>query len=306
MHTPAISVSDTLSAYFDALAQDPDPEGVREAEASLSNLVEVLEKGEGNQGVDRAAFDLFLQGLAARVDGGQSLAQLELEDLWSAARCQGGDTRALARFDRRCIDTLASVIARIDPSPSFLDEVKQQVRTKLLVAPEPGTAPKIARYAGRGPLAAWVRVVAVREALNLKRGRSGWAGHGGVSSDEMLDVEASVTSPELGLVKAQYRLEFERAFRGAMAELSPEQRNLLRHHYLHGLGVDAIGSIYGLHRSSVARRIKKARATLLATTRRTLALRLATDREDFDRLLALIASRIDLSIERHLQPSSPG
>src|SRR5690606_26911233 len=118
--------------------------------------------------------------------------------------------------------------------------------------------------------------------------------------EALLDVGASVTSPELGLVRERYRVEFEAAFREAMAGLQAEQRNLLRHHYLHGLTLDQLSSLYALHRSSVARRILRARQELLAATRRLLAARLQASRGELEELMALIESRIDLSIERHL------
>lgn len=260
-------------------------------EPSLARAVEALADSWGAPLVD---LDALFDTLRRREGTGPASAEV-LADLYLAQRCAAHDGAALERFDARCIETLDAVLARVDPSSTFIDDIKQRVRTKLLVAT--GEAPpRIYSYAGRGPIDAWVRVIAVREATSAKRSERPWAD----SADPILDVEASLTSPELGLVKEQFRVEFERAFTEAMAELEPEQRNLLRHHYLHGLSFDEIGGIYALHRSSVGRRIDKARKTLLATTRRLLAARLATDRAEFERLLELIASRIDLSIERHL------
>lgn len=294
-----------LSAYFDAL----EPLDAT-CEARLRDqLTGALAQLEANWGGELRGLSGFLSSIARRVRAscdaeGQAagsalaatFASLEFDDLYLAARCAEHDGEAIERLEVRCIQPLDGVIGRVDPSPTFVDDIKQKVRTKLLLA-EPGSAPRILAYAGRGPIDAWVRIIAVREAISEKR-RSR---HQLDSDPELLDVEASVTSPELGLVKQQFRVEFERAFREAMTGLNPEQRNLLRHHYLHGLSFDEIGRIYSLHRSSVARRISKARKTLLAETRRTLAARLATDRAEFEQLLELIASRIDLSIERHLE-----
>ena len=57
---------------------------------------------------------------------------------------------------------------------------------------------------------------------------------------------------------------------------------------------------HGWNGSRAARRIDKARKELLAGTRRRLQIQLAMDRSDFDQLMGLIASRLDLSIERFL------
>jgi RNA polymerase sigma-70 factor (ECF subfamily) len=245
------------------------------------------------------AFFLRLAGELADAADVDELQRRHLVDLYVADRCAHGDAAAIAWVERTCVAPLGPAIGRIDSSPVFVDEIRQRVRTKLLVAIG-ARPPRIAEYAGRGPLGAWVRVVAVREALAARRQR----GHEAPRGDALLDVGASVTSPELGLVKEQYRVEFEEAFRAALAELTAEQRNLLRHHYLHGLTLDQIAGLYGMHRSSVARRIAKTRSGLLSATRRGLMSRLATSQVEFDELMALIASRIDLSIERHLAVSA--
>ncbi len=241
---------------------------------------------------EASSIDAFVATLAERV-GAAELDGLHVVDLYGAERCAQGDAAAIAWFERTCIAPLGPALGRIDPSPVFVDELRQRVREKLLVAADSRGA-RITEYAGRGPLGAWVRVVAVREALAARR-RSGRA-----ACDELLDIGANITSPELGLVKEQYRAEFQRAFAEALAELSAEQRNLLRHHYLHGLTLDQLANLYEMHRSSVARRIAKTRSGLLSATRRALMARLATSPAEFEELMGLIASRIDLSIERHL------
>ena len=62
------------------------------------------------------------------------------------------------------IDT---ALTRLGREPMFVDEVRQVLRTKLLVGD--GAPPKIADYSGRGPLDGWVRAAAVRAAIDLKR-----------------------------------------------------------------------------------------------------------------------------------------
>lgn len=225
-----------------------------------------------------------------------ALAELHVGDLWLAFSARTGDSGAVTRFEREFVAPLGPTIRRIDSSESFVDEVRQRVRAKLLVA-EPGQSPRLDRYRGRGELATWVRVVAAREALSMVRGNKRRAAG---DDEDLLALEATTTGPELGAVKEQYREAFGAAFRAAIGELSAEQRNVLRLHYLHGLTVDELGGLLKVHRSSAARRVAKARAELLATTRRKLLAHLQLGRHDFDDLMQLIASRIDVSIERHL------
>ncbi len=224
------------------------------------------------------------------------LARLYAVDLHLAYAARRGDARAVQRFERLHVAGLGSVVARVDSSSSFADEVKQRLRTKLLVA-EGGETPKLAHYTGQGELNTWVRVVAIREALDSVRSDRRRALQ---SDDALLAMEANATGPEMLTFKQQYRAQFGAAFQDALAQLTAAQRNVLRLHYVHGLSIDRLGKVLQVHRSNAARRVAKARDALLSGTRRLLHARLSIDRREFDQLMALVASRIDLSIERFL------
>jgi RNA polymerase sigma-70 factor, ECF subfamily len=225
-----------------------------------------------------------------------AVSRVHVVDLHLALACRLGHARALVRFEREHMSSLDAAIGRVDPATAFIDETKQRIRTKLLVA-EGNEPPKIAHYTGQGPLHTWMRIVAVREALSSVRAQRRRAF---VSDDELLAIEASATGPELGALKQQYRGQFSAAFETALEQLEPAQRNLLRLHYLHGLSIDELAVLLRIHRSSAARRIVKTRELLLAGTRRSLQARLAIGRRDFEQLMGLVASRLDLSIERFL------
>ena len=173
-------------------------------------------------------------GLAAAV------SRVHAVELHLAFACRQGHAGALGRFDREYVATLGAAIGRVDASAAFVEEIKQRLRTKLLVADDSGP-PKLAHYTGQGELATWVRVVAVREALSSVRAERRRAL---ASDDELFALEASATGPELGALKQQYRTQFAAAFSAALAELDPAERNLLRLHYLHGLSIDELAGVY--------------------------------------------------------------
>lgn len=224
-----------------------------------------------------------------------ALAQVHATDLHLAYAARRGDASAIARFEREYLATVSGAIARVDASEAFIDEIRQRVRTKLLVADDDGPA-KLAHYTGQGELQTWLRVVAAREALSAVRG----GGKDAPSDDALLAMEASATGPELGALRAEYRTQFASAFTDALGQLEPAQRNLLRLHYLHGLSIDELGGLLHIHRSSAARRIVKARESLLADTRRAMLVRLAIGPTEFEQLMSVVLSRLDLSIERFL------
>ena len=89
------------------------------------------------------------------------------DDLDLASACVTGDRDALEKLEV-LIERQAEAIARVDRSHDFIREIQQRVRMRLLVGANDGR-PRIVDYAGRGPLAAFVRVAALRLALMEKR-----------------------------------------------------------------------------------------------------------------------------------------
>src|SRR5438876_233997 len=132
----------------------------------LSELYEVGRSAWPDLSLDRATFERFLEERVA-LGVAPEKTRAQAADLYLACACAHGAAGAVERFDRAHLAGLAAVVARVDPSPAFTDEVRQRLRTKLFVA-EAGAIPKIAEYTGRGPLLSWVRVAALRTALNLK------------------------------------------------------------------------------------------------------------------------------------------
>lgn len=259
--------------------------------------------------IDRARaawpdLDLDEEGFRAHVtrhlDGGDAAA-LHAGDLWLAFGCAGGDEAALAAFDREVLSQTGLLLGRMQPTPQLVDDTRQALREKLLVA-APGARPRIGEYAGRGPLQAWVRVAAVRAALDILR--AGGA-RGGGSDVEPEDLANDAVSPELDYLKERYRPQFKAAFQDALAGLDSEQRNVLRLHVVEGLNIDEIGALFKVHRSTVARWIAAARAKVLEDARARLRFELGISAGEFDSLAGVVRSQLDLSVAKILgKPSS--
>ncbi|HWE27728.1 MAG TPA: sigma-70 family RNA polymerase sigma factor, partial [Polyangia bacterium] len=181
-----------------------------------------------------------------------------------------------------------------------VDEVRQQLRHKLLLAPRPGERPRIADYAGRGPLQAWVRVAATRAAIDYLRSAGARFG-AEVQPDDLSPDPGAGDSPEVDYMKERYRPQFKAAFQAALRELDSEQRNVLRLHVVEGLNIDEIGSLFKVHRSTVARWIAAARRQVLAAAREKLSDELGLSAPEFDSLAGVVRSQLDLSVANILQ-----
>jgi RNA polymerase sigma-70 factor (ECF subfamily) len=199
-------------------------------------------------------------------------------DLFLACACAAGAPGALEIFERTILARVGSFVARIDGSAAFADELRQSLRTLLFV----GAAPKIADYAGRGPLEAWIRVVATREALRLKRSQAAAAEPPSLPGGD----------PELSYIKDRYRGEVAAALGDALASLAPEARAALKLYYLEGLTLEQIAALYGVHASTIWRRIGAAHEQVLEGLRARLALPAG----EADSLVGLVRSRLDVSL----------
>jgi RNA polymerase sigma factor (sigma-70 family) len=149
------------------------------------------------------------------------------------------------------------------------------------------------RLLGRGGLAAWVRVVATREAARLLRKERR---HEPTEDDELARVLAPDAGPELDYLKRLYRDEFKNAVHAAIAGLSDRERLVLRQHALDGLSIDQLAALHRVHRATTARWIAGARKAVLDGTRRALTDRLRLRPAELDSILRLIDSQLDVSL----------
>ncbi|HEU0035273.1 MAG TPA: sigma factor-like helix-turn-helix DNA-binding protein [Kofleriaceae bacterium] len=214
--------------------------------------------------------------LEAALDG------LRLVDLYLACACARGDARALAAFDR----------AYLDPDTRISDDTKQQLRHKLFVADPEGPPPRIALYAGRGDLGRWVKAALVRMTIDEAR-----SAREVPTEDSLIDALGidPAASPELAQLKQDARAVVQAAFREAIAALSDRERTLLLQYYVDGVGIVALGKLFGIAPSNVSRSLAKARIALLSQVRRALLRARQIHGDELESLVELVRSQLSLT-----------
>jgi RNA polymerase sigma-70 factor, ECF subfamily len=211
---------------------------------------------------DLAAFELHLGERAALVEPALR-DRMHVDDLCLAFACSSGDRAALAVFEAELIPVMQRAVARMSLPAGACDDVLGALREKLFVAAH-GRAPLIADYSGRGHIAAWLRSLAAHAALKVRR-----AQHREVGLAEADDLR--IADPELAQLRGADAAAFRAAFGKAFAQLTREQRTLLRQHFLDGLTFESLGRMYGVHVSTAWRRLEAARTALVAEVRGELA-----------------------------------
>jgi RNA polymerase sigma-70 factor (ECF subfamily) len=189
-----------------------------------------------------------------------------LADLFLACASGHGDRLAIEALEGQYLAAARFSLRRLDPRPEFIDDVMQDLRSKLLLPPEP----RILRYGGRGPLLAWIRVSATRTALDSLRSIREAVGREARDPDSLEQVDFG---PEVQLLRTAYREAFQEAIAAAVAALTPKDRNLLRRHLIEHMTLEEMAAPYGVHLATIARRLMVLREEIAASVRQHLAVR---------------------------------
>lgn len=221
------------------------------------------------------------------------IASLHAADLYLALACARGVRSAIQVFEREHFANVGDFIARIDSSRALADEVRQRLRSRILVS-APDVPARILGYTGRGSLGGWLRVCAVREAQSMKREgqRERALPEDDLSSDQV--------DPELVWLKDRYGDAVSEAFKEALGKLEPDHRTMLRMHYVDGLTIEQVGQVFRVSRATAARMLLKARDGLVEHVREKLSSAFGIEEGEAQSILALVRSRIDLSLRRQL------
>ena len=215
-------------------------------------------------------------------------------ELYLCCACAQGDAEAMRALESDTLPQVVKAISRIDSNPEFVEEALQTLRARLLVAPRA----KIADYAARGPLVAWLSVAAARVALDAIRSRNARKLHHADLPDRLAQAESS---PLNDIVKSRYRDSFQRALKNAIHSLPPRERNLLRLQLVGRCSIDQLGRMYLVHRATAARWLQRARGALVTHTRGRLAARLKVSVDEIDSVIRLVQSQLDASVVRYLR-----
>jgi RNA polymerase sigma-70 factor (ECF subfamily) len=291
----------SLAARFAGMARPRAPK--IDADAALDVAL-----GEAI-GAARAAFphvvvseDVFLEVLAAKLpidklhdDGAAAIRAVRAPELWLAAACALGDSKAIATLETLYEGAIVAAAKRRSGRATIADEAKQVLFAKLFVS-DGDAPPKISEYAGRGDLGAFLGVAAARVTLNLVRGEKRRV----AATDAAHASPLPLDDPELARIAARYKDDFRDALRDAASDLTTRERNLLRQHHIDGLTMPELAKMYGLHRVTVVRAIQAAREKLSSGTRRRLEERLRIDVAELESLFRVVGSNLDLSIQRYL------
>jgi hypothetical protein len=139
-----------------------------------SGVAKAIPAAARSAAAGQPAFAVELGALAAHLRSvcertGSAPEALALDDLHLAFAAAGGDPAAVAQLEHTILPAAETALRVFGATGDTLSECMQRVRERVLVGPD--RRPRLLDYRGQGRLRAWMRVVAVREALMLYRDR---------------------------------------------------------------------------------------------------------------------------------------
>jgi RNA polymerase sigma-70 factor, ECF subfamily len=248
-----------------------------------------------------ASADHVAGRLAPHADLAAAVVRLHVEDLFLAWWASTGDSAGIAAFEAAFAEDVALLVRRFHKLPA--EDLRQRLRIKLFVG-GPTAAPSIHGYSGAGSLQGWLRVTAARSFVDASRRDLRLRYDADLDDLDELDelgIAALAGTPHDRRAEAELTAAIKRAFAGAIAGLAPRERTFLRHATCDGLTLDQIAATYQVHRATVARTLKAARERMLAETRAGVIAELGIDPAQLHSALAVLDSKLDLSLSRVLR-----
>lgn len=215
----------------------------------------------------------------------------DVDDLALARRALLGEADAVATFREHFAPELRRVIQRLGAGDE-VEDLLHVLLARLLV----GTADKpakLASYRGDGSLRSWVRAVATRAVIDHLRAVRARAPVVSLSESGLV---RSATAFEHGVEGKRFADAVRAATIAAFDELTPRQRNLLRHATFHRLGIDELAVIYRVHRTTTARWLQRTREALHAAIAAKLAKATSIAEGDAASVLREAAGDADVSL----------
>jgi RNA polymerase sigma-70 factor (ECF subfamily) len=250
--------------------------------------------------VDDEIFALHLARALKRMSDSATLADLAAEDLYLACACLTGAAIATTALMARHADLIRRTVERL-AGKSNADEIIQELFSRLLVG-SVDSPPEIVDYAGRGPLARWLEVVAERAALMWLRTERRKANVAERAAMEPRPV--SETSPEAVLFRERHEIAFEQALKEALQRVPTKDRAILRLHFVDDVSTEKIGKMLGVSQPTASRWLKKVRSTILTDLKLILRREINISSSEIESLASLATRRLDLSITQLLKEST--
>lgn len=217
------------------------------------------------------------------------------DDLYIAYAAALASPGAAEALDDAFVCRLGAAVRRVGTAPDAVPDVLQATRERLLT----GARPRLAAYNGTVPLRNWIKLIAVRLAIDLARAGSAT---NRVDASFAAEPVAPATDPATLLAKTQFKASLETVLRDELARLPHDRRLAFRLHFIENQSIDAIARQFDVHRVTVARWLWSLGEHIRENLQRRFHTELGVAAPDFDSLVRVLRSTMSLDLRTLVDP----
>lgn len=247
-----------------------------------------------NLALDEATFSAWAD---EHVPTDASFDKLDGPGLYLVASALLGVPGAVRAFIEGPLAAAGSSLARTLPTPEARAEHLHELSVHLLTPGEDEDA-WLERYDGRAPLSAWIRIIAVRRALNKTRGKTRL-----VDLEEATLDQASAHDPEVSVLRRLHRDDITAILRDAILALGPEDRAILRLRFAEGATLAALATLQKSSVTTMHRRLDALHEGLMKRVTKLMRERLRLSASQQGSMIRIFQSDLRDALGRFLRGS---
>ncbi len=235
---------------------------------------------------------------------------LQADDLCLIVACERGEETAWSDLVERFTPTVRSAARAASGTEEGAEDLAQSIWAELYglrIREDGKPASKLAYYSGRGSLAGWLRAVVSQLAVDQHRrqsrliqteedadfdrlARDGDEGKDGI-------VATAAVNPEHAVSDKFAENEIQDALRRSIAELSADDRLLVKLYYFEKLRLREAGAVLGVHEATASRRLTKIQGNLRDRVENILIKDRGWTKAETERCFSEVALQMDADLE---------
>lgn len=238
--------------------------------------------------------------------------ELRADDLCLVLACERGDEAAWDELVKTQDATVKAAARKCAPKAEDADDLASSIWAELYGLKHDADGKlksKLSYYSGRGSLGGWLRAIVSQLAIDQYRKQSRlvqveeareFEALANESSEKAENVKiiAHHDNPEQIFGEKQMAGDVSKALSSAIAELSADDRLLLKLYYFDDVKLKDIGQMFGYHEATASRKVARLQSEIRKAVERILMKEHGWSETEVKRFLAETASKLGISLEK--------
>lgn len=238
--------------------------------------------------------------------------ELRADDLCLVLACECGNETAWSDLVKNFDATVKSAARRVSPKAEDADDLASSIWAELygLKHDKDGKLKsKLSYYSGRGSLGGWLRAIVSQLAVDQYRKQSRFVQVEENRVFENLANESSEKTENLTVIshhdnaeeifeEKQLSRDVSKALNQAIAELSADDKLLLKLYYYDELKLKEIGQMFDYHEATASRKITRIQTEIRNSVEKILKDQHGWSDQEVKRYLSETASKLGISLEK--------